>query len=107
VALGLQTLQLAALTALALAAALGLRRWRRTAEPGLVAGPVLLGFLIAAQQLPASLSLVPLPSLGPAPADLQLRWTTVLLLGAGVVAVGLTDPATARSGSPPAEASGR
>lgn len=91
------TLELVALSALGLAAATALRRWWRISEPALVAGPLLLGVLLAADQLPAALTLLPHTPLDPAWAGAHARWL-VLLLAAGVLLrTTLADPSTART----------
>jgi hypothetical protein len=89
------SLQALTLVALGVAVAAALRRWRRMAEPGLVAGPVLVGFLVAAYQLPRSLTLMPLHPGDPSWHAAQLRWTAVLLVALAVLLIGLSDPATA------------
>ena len=89
------TLQAVGLLALALAAATGLRRWRRTAEPGMVAGPVLIGFFLVLDQLPRSLAVMPLQPWGPPWEVAHLRWAAVLLVALSVLVLGLADPATA------------
>lgn len=91
----LLTLQGLALVCLGLAIPAALRRWRRTPEPALVAGPVLIGFLIAVEQLPRALTLEPLQPWGPAWDVAHLRWSAVLLAGLSVLLVALSDPATA------------
>lgn len=91
----LLTVQALALLSLGLAVPAALRRWRRMSEPGLVAGPVLIGFLIAVDQLPRSLTLKPLQSWGPPWEVAHLRWAAVLLAGLSVLLVALSDPATA------------
>jgi hypothetical protein len=95
------TLQSLALVALGVAVAAALRRWRRMAEPGLVAGPVLVGFLVAAHQLPRSLTLMPLQPEGPPWQAAQLRWAAVLLAALAVLLIALSDPATAAVGRRP------
>jgi hypothetical protein len=94
----LLTLQLAALVALGLALPSALRRWRRVAEPGVLTGPLLVGFLLAADQLPRSLALTSQQGWGPPWEVTHLRWGAVLLAGASVLLVVLSDPATARVG---------
>jgi hypothetical protein len=89
------TLQAVALSALAVAVAATLRRWRRMSEPGLVAGPVLIGFLLAVDHLPRSLALMPFQTWGPPWELSHLRWAAVLLAGASALLVALSDPATA------------
>jgi hypothetical protein len=89
------TLQGLALVALGLAVAAALRRWRRMAEPGLFAGPVLVGFLVVAYQLPRSLTLLPSQPSDPSWQAAQLRWATVLIAALAVLLIGLSDPATA------------
>lgn len=89
------SLQASALLTIALAVPAALRRWRRVWEPGLVSGPVLIGFLLAVDQLPRSLALVPLQSGGPTWTAVHLRWAVVLLVGLALLRVGLADPATA------------
>ena len=90
------TLQLTALVALGLALPAALRRWRRIAEPGVLAGPALLGLLLAADVLPRSLQLTPQQTWGPPWEVAHLRWTALLVLGASTLLVALSDPATAR-----------
>jgi hypothetical protein len=97
VAVGMATLELAALCALSLGAALGLRRWRRLPEPAIVAGPVLLGFLVIADQLPRSLVLMARQPWGPPWEVAHLRWSAVLLAGLSLLLLGLSDPATGRT----------
>jgi hypothetical protein len=89
------TLQALTLVVLAVAVAAALRRWRRMPEPGLVAAPVLVGFLVAAHQLPRSLTLMPSQPWGPPWHAAQLRWAAVLLAALAVLLIGLSDPATA------------
>ena len=91
----LLTLQASALLALGLAVPAGLRRWRRMEEPGLVAGPVLLGFLLAVDQLLPSLVPVALQSWWQTVGAEHLRWAGVLVAASAVLLVGLSDPATA------------
>jgi hypothetical protein len=91
------TLQALALGALGIAVAAALRRWRRMAEPGLVAGPVLVAFLVVAHQLPRSLTLMPSQPWDPSWRAAQLRWATVLIAALAVLLIGLSDPATASS----------
>jgi hypothetical protein len=91
----LPTLQAVALAALAIAVSAGLRRWRRMPEPALLVGPLLLGFLLAAQQLPRSLALMPSQPWGPPWEVVHLRWTAVLLAALSVLLMALSDPATA------------
>ena len=91
----LLSLQGLALLSVGLAVPAMLRRWRRMWEPGLVAGPVLIGFLIAVDQLPRSLALMPLQPWGPPEEVAHLRWAAVLLAGVSVLLVALSDPATA------------
>jgi hypothetical protein len=91
------TLQALALGALGIAVAAALRRWRRMAEPGLIAGPVLVGFLVVAHQLPRSLTLLPSQPWDPSWRAAQLRWATVLIAALTVLLIGLSDPATASS----------
>jgi hypothetical protein len=97
VAIGMVTLELAALCALSLGAALGLRRWRRMPEPAMVAGPVLVGFLLIADQLPRSLTLMARQPWGPPWEVAHLRWSAVLLAGLSLLLLGLSDPATSRT----------
>lgn len=89
------SLQAVALLALALAVVSGLRRWRRMTEPSIVAGPVLIAFFIAVGQLPRPLALMPLQPWGPPWEVAHLRWAAVLLAALSVLALGLSDPATA------------
>jgi hypothetical protein len=89
------SLQALTLVALGVAVATALRRWRRMVEPGLVAGPVLVGFLVTAAQLPRSVTLMPLDPGDPSWLAAQLRWTAVLLVALAVLLIGLSDPATA------------
>jgi hypothetical protein len=98
VSTGMLTLQLAALVALGLALPAALRRWRRVAEPGVLAGPALIGFLLAADLLPRALRLMPQQTWGPPWEVAHLRWSALLLAGASVLLVALSDPATARTG---------
>lgn len=95
VAARLLTLQAVTLIALGLAVAAALRRWRRMPEPGLVAGPVLIGFLIGLDQLPRPLAVMPLQAWGPPWEVTHLRWTAIALAALSVLLVGLSDPATA------------
>lgn len=99
VAVGMATLELAALCALSLSAALGLRRWRRVPEPAMVAGPVLVGFLVITDQLPRSLALMASQPWGPPWEVAHLRWSAVLLAGLSLLLLGVCDPATARTAS--------
>lgn len=90
------SLELAALSALGLAVPLSLRRWWRVAEPAVVAGPLLLGGLVAAAHLPAGLALLP-----GAPGDAAWeaahgRWAVVLVAAAALLVVAAREPATAR-----------
>lgn len=90
------TLELAALVALGLAVPSALRRWWGVPEPAVVTGPVLLGALLGALRLPEALSLLPFTPLDPAWGAAHGRWTVVLLASATVLAVAVSDPATAR-----------
>ncbi len=90
------TLEAVALAALALAVATGVRRWRRAAEPGAFSGPVLIGFLVAADQLPRALVLLPFQTWGPPWEVAQLRFAALLLAAGAVLLVALSDPASAR-----------
>lgn len=85
-----------ALVALALAVAAALRRWRRNPQPGVLTGGVLVGFLVAADQLPRGLALLPFQVWGPPWEVTQLRFAALLLACACVLLVALSDPATAR-----------
>lgn len=91
------TLPLLGLTALGLAVATGLRRWRRASEPAVLTGPALLGFLAAADQLPPSLVLMVGQTWGPPYEVALLRWSAVTLAALAVLLVAASDPATART----------
>jgi hypothetical protein len=87
------TLELLALVALGLAVPAALRRWWRVAEPALVAGPVLLGTVLAAAQLPRDVRLLVSTPLDPAWTAAHVRWSVLLLAGLALLAVAVTDPA--------------
>lgn len=89
------TLELAALAALALAATAALRRWWGAEESALVAGPLLLGTLLATSQLPPAARLLVSTPLDPAWAAAHLRWALLLVVALGALAAALADPATA------------
>lgn len=90
------TLELAALAALGLAVPAALRRWWRVAEPALVSGPLLLGTLLAAAQLPREVRLLVSTPLDPAWDAAHLRWSLLLTAALALLAVAVADPATAR-----------
>jgi hypothetical protein len=89
------TLELATLVAVALAVTAALRRWWGAAEPALVAGPLLLGSLLAASQLPRAARLLVSTPLDPAWTAAHLRWALLLAAALAVLAAALADPATA------------
>ena len=89
------TLELAAMAALGLAVTTSLRRWWRVVEPAVVAGPLLLGFLLGAAWLPRDLRLLVSTPLDPAWSAAHLRWSLLLLCALGLLAAALADPATA------------
>lgn len=93
---GAVTLELLALVALALAVPAALRRWRRIAAPALVAGPLLLGVLLAAAHLPRDVRLLVSTPLDPAWEAAHWRWAGLLVLAAAVLVRALAEPATAR-----------
>lgn len=68
--------------------------WRRsgTLSPSFVAGPVLLGLVLAADGLPRGWALLAGQTWGPPWEAAHLRWLAVLLAGAGLVAWALRDP---------------
>ena len=68
----------------------------RAAEPGAFSGPVLIGFLVAADQLPRALVLLPFQTWGPPWEVAQLRFAALLLAAGAVLLVALSDPASAR-----------
>lgn len=91
------TLELLALVAVGLALPSALRRWRRTAEPALITGPVLLGLLLAAAYMPRRLTLLPMSAADPAWGDAHLRWALLLVVAVVALTAALADPATART----------
>ena len=91
------TLELAALTAVGLAVAAGLRRWQRVAEPALVVGPLLAGGLLAAAHLPREAALLAGTALDPAWEAAHWRWAGLLLVSLALVVLALAEPATARA----------
>lgn len=95
------TLELAALAALGLAVPLALRRWWRTAEPALVAGPLLLGTLIASAHAPQALTLLATGPADPAWDAAHTRWAVLLVAALVLLRATLADPATARTARRP------
>ena len=89
------TLELAAMAALGLAVTTSLRRWWRVGEPAVVAGPLLLGFLLGAAWLPRDVRLLVSTPLDPAWSAAHLRWSLLLLAALGLLAAALAEPATA------------
>ena len=89
------TLELAALCALGLAVPAALRRWKGVPEPAIVTGPLLLGTVLLASQLPRSVRLLVSTPLDPAWQAAHLRWALLLAVSAALLTVALADPATA------------
>lgn len=85
------TLEAAGLMALVLAVAGGLARWRGTDDPGLVAGPVVLGLGVLLPRLPGRLAMAGLP--GPGWDAAHVRWSVLLVAAAVVLALSVRDPA--------------
>lgn len=94
------TLELAALSALALAVGLTLRRWWQLAEPAALVAPVLFGALLAAYRLPRRLALLEVQLWGPPWVAAHLRWTALLVAALSLLLVAAQDPATARVRAP-------
>lgn len=88
---GALTLEAAGLTAAVLAVAAGLARWRGLDDPGLVAGPVVLGLALLLVQLPERLVMVGPP--GAHWAAAHQRWALLSLAAAAVLVLSLRDPA--------------
>lgn len=93
------SLEAAALTSLAVAAALALQSWHGIPEPGLLTAPVVAGAVLATNLLPARWALLaPAPGT-PAWTAAHQRWAVLLGLAVVVAAAGTRDRAARRSGA--------
>jgi len=85
------TLECAAVTAVGLAVASGVARWSDAVDPGLAAGPALIGAVLLALALPERWALLASPGAGW--RDAHLRWAVLLGTALAAVAWSLRDPA--------------
>jgi fluoroquinolone transport system permease protein len=85
------SLEAVALAAAGLGLAAALVRWRDLADPGAVAGPVLLVSGLMIEQLPEPIALMVGP--GPGWTAAHLRWSALLAAGVAVVLLAVRDPA--------------
>jgi fluoroquinolone transport system permease protein len=90
-------LEAAALTSLAVAAAIALQTWRGIAEPGLLVAPAVAGAVLAANLLPARWSLLAPAAGTPGWTAAHQRWAAVLSLAVLVAAAGTRDRASGRA----------
>lgn len=94
------TLEACALGSLAVAVPLALRRWWRVLEPAVVAGPLLLGGLVAAAHLPRDLVLLAGSPADPAWDAAHARWSLLLVGGLALLVAAAAEPATAPTRRP-------
>lgn len=89
-----------------MAIAAGLRFWMGYHQPSYIAVPTLVAFVVALDLLPRGWDMLPAQTWGPPWEAAQLRWSALLLLGVGVLALALRDPLAQRGevplSSPPA-----
>ena len=85
------TLECATITALGLAVSSGVARWSDAVDPGLAAGPALIGAVLLALALPERWALVASPGAGW--RDAHLRWAVLLGAALAAAAWSIRDPA--------------